>query len=98
MHSINIVALGVYRHVAATMDTVFQNTACLMATIADLKSKPEAFTYTARNLGVDLHNLHPPPQVFIVGAAISESMAGSLSVCGRTTLRIEELRTLWSLI
>lgn len=75
MQTINVVALGVYRHVAATMDIVFQHTPYRMAAIVDLKSEPEAFTYSAHNFGVVLHNLNPPPQVYIVGAAIAESMA-----------------------
>ena len=75
MHAINVVALGAYRHVAAMMEMPFQNTPYRMAAIVDLKSSPEAFTYSAHNLAVVLYALHPPPQVFIVGAAISQSMA-----------------------
>ncbi|KAE9371154.1 hypothetical protein N431DRAFT_441182 [Stipitochalara longipes BDJ] len=75
MQPINVVALGVYRHVAATMEKPFQHTPYRMAAIVDLKSSPEAFTYSAHNLGAVLYTLHPPPQVFITGAAISQSMA-----------------------
>jgi len=81
MQTISIVALGVYRHVAAKMEVPFEHTPYRMAAIVDLKSSPEAFTYSAHNLGVVLYALHPPPQVFIVGAAISQSMADeSISV------------------
>jgi hypothetical protein len=75
MQAINVVALGVYRHVAAMMEKPFQHTPYRMGAIVDLKSSPEAFTYSPHNLGVVLYVLHPPPQVFIIGAAISESMA-----------------------
>ncbi len=57
------------------MDAVFENTPYRLSAIIDLNSEPEAFTYSAHSLGAVLHNLHPPPQVFVVGAAISESMA-----------------------
>jgi len=75
MQVINVVALGAYRHVAAKMEIPFQHTPYRMAAIVDLKSSPEAFAYSAHNLAVVLYALHPPPQVFIVGAAISQSMA-----------------------
>jgi hypothetical protein len=75
MHTTNVVALGVYRHVAATMDTVFQHTPYRMGAIVDLKSEPKAFTYSAHNFGVVLYNLNPPPQVYIVGAAIPKTIA-----------------------
>jgi hypothetical protein len=75
MQTINIVALGAYRHVAAMMEKPLEHTPYRMAAIVDLNSSPESFTYSPHNLGVVLYSLHPPPQVFIVGAAISESMA-----------------------
>jgi hypothetical protein len=75
MQAINIVALGAYRHVAAMMEKPFEHTPYRMAAIVDLNSSPESFTYSPHNLGVILYSLHPPPQVFIIGAAISESMA-----------------------
>jgi hypothetical protein len=75
MQAINIVALGAYRHVAAMMEKPFEHTPYRMAAIVDLNSSPESFTYSPHNLGVVLYSLHPPPQVFIIGAAISESMA-----------------------
>ena len=71
---ISIVALGVYRHVAATMSTTFQGTPFHMAAILDLMSEPQVFNYNSHNLGVVLHTLEPRPQVFITGAAITESM------------------------
>jgi hypothetical protein len=74
MQGISVVGLGVYRHVAATMDLTFQNTPYCMAAILDLNSEPGAFTYTPHNLGVVLHALLPRPQVFITGAAISSEM------------------------
>lgn len=74
MSNINIVALGVYRHVAASMETMFQGTPYHLAAIIDLKSQPEVFTYTAHNLGVLLHCLEPRPQVFITGLMISKDM------------------------
>ena len=74
MQAINIVALGVYRHVAATIDATFQHTPYRMAAILDLMSEPQAFTYNPHNLGVVLHTLQPRPQVFITGAAITPAM------------------------
>lgn len=74
MPDINIVALGVYRHVAASMDAMFQDTPYHLAAIIDLRSQPEVFTYTAHNLGVLLHCLEPRPQVFITGLMISKEM------------------------
>lgn len=75
MQTINVVAFGVYRNVAARMDTPFQHTPYRISAIVDLESSPKAFKYSAHNLGVVLYTLHPPPHVFIVGAAISETMA-----------------------
>jgi hypothetical protein len=60
------------------MDIVFQCTPYSMAVIVDLKSESEAFIYSVHNFVVVLHNLNPPPQVYNVGAAISESMANEL--------------------
>jgi hypothetical protein len=74
MKEINVVALGVYRHVAVSMDKTFENTPYRMAAVLDLKSSPDAFTYTPHNLGVIFHTLVPRPQVLITGAAISEAM------------------------
>jgi hypothetical protein len=71
---IGIIALGVYRHVAATMSTTFDGTPFYMAAILDLMSEPHAFNYNPHNLGVVLHTVEPRPQVFITGAAISEGM------------------------
>lgn len=90
MQTINIVALGVYRHVAAMMETPFQNTSYRMAAIVDLKSSPEEFTYSAHNLAVVLYALHPPPQVFIVGAAISEIMANESIAVWEDSIKTRE--------
>ena len=75
MATINVVGLGVYRNVAAMVDVVFQHTPYRLAAIVDLKTSPEGFTYSAHNFGTVLYALHPPPQVFVVGAAITTSMA-----------------------
>ena len=76
-----IVALGVYRHVAATMDPFLLTTPFRLAAILDLTCEPAAFRYDAHNLGVVIQNLHPPPKVFITGAGISPEMtAESISV------------------
>lgn len=72
--TIPIVALGVYRHVAATIDPLFLSTPFRMAAILDLKSQPAAFQYSPLNLGTVLHTLHPSPKIFITGAAISAEM------------------------
>lgn len=79
--SIPIVALGVYKQVAASMDPLFTSTPFRMAAILDLASEPVTYQYNPYNLAVLLHNLHPKPQVFITGAAISEEMtAESIAV------------------
>jgi hypothetical protein len=72
METISVVALGVYRHVAASTD--FQGGPYRLAAILDLTSEPTAFTYNPHNLGVVLHTLHPRPQVFVTGAAITPGM------------------------
>jgi hypothetical protein len=69
---ISVVALGVYRHVAASTD--FQGGPYRIDAILDLMSEPSVFTYNPHNLGVVLHTLHPRPQVFITGAAITPAM------------------------
>lgn len=74
MQLINVVGLGVYRHVAATMDATFVGTPYRMAAILDLKGEPEAFRYNEHNLGVVLHTIQPRPQVFVTGAAITQAM------------------------
>jgi hypothetical protein len=74
MQTINVVALGVYRHVAATMDATFQHTPYRTAAILDLTSEPKAFNYNPHNLGVVLHTLQPRPHIFITGAAITAAM------------------------
>lgn len=71
---ISVVGLGVYRQVAASMDSTFENTPYRMAAVVDLTSHIGAFRYTPHNLGVVLHCLQPRPQAFVTGAAISEAM------------------------
>jgi hypothetical protein len=51
---INIVALNVYRRVAATMSTTFQDTKFHRAAILNLASSPQVFAYNPHNLGVML--------------------------------------------
>lgn len=72
MQTISVVALGVYRHIAASTD--FQDGPYRIAAILDLMSEPPAFTYNPHNLGVVLHTLLPRPKVFITGAAITPAM------------------------
>ena len=71
---IPIVALGVYREVAAKMDPLFAHTPFRMTAILDLKQDPPSVRYSPENLLTVLYNLHPRPKVFITGAAISPSM------------------------
>lgn len=71
---ISIVAYGVYRDVAASMDPLFTSTPFRMAAILDHATEPPAFRYTHHNLGVVLYSLNPRPKVFITGAAISADM------------------------
>jgi len=72
--SISIVALGVYRHVAASLSAPFLNTPYRVAASLDLKSEPVEFTYTTHNLGVVLRALEPRPRVLITGLAITKEM------------------------
>lgn len=71
---IGVVALGVYRNVAVSIDTLFSNTPYQIVAVVDLSNKIEAFRYTPHNLGVVLHCLQPRPKVFITGAAVSEAV------------------------
>ena len=71
---IPIVALGVYRDVAASMDPLFASTPFRMTAILDLKQEPTSVRYSPQNLRTVLFNLHPRPKVFITGAAISRAM------------------------
>lgn len=78
---IPVVALGVYRNVAAAMDGPFANTPFRMVAILDIMTKPTAIQYNPHNLATVLHNLHPRPKVFISGAAIDGEMtAESITV------------------
>jgi hypothetical protein len=78
---IPVVALGVYRNVAAAMDGPFANTPFRMVAILDIMTKPTAIQYNPHNLATVLHNLHPRPKVFITGAAIDgETTAESITV------------------
>lgn len=78
---IPIVALGVYRNVAATLDPLFSDTPFRMTAILDLNQEPESVRYSPQNLMTVLFNLHPRPKVFITGAAISPHMtAESINV------------------
>jgi hypothetical protein len=91
MQTISVVALGVYRHVAASTD--FQGGPYRVAAILDLTSEPPAFNYNPHNLGVVLHTLHPRPQVFVTGAAIAPAMTNESIKIWETyvkTLRIED--------
>ena len=74
LNHIPIVAYGVYRNVAASMDPLFTSTPFRMAAILDHATEPAAFRYTQHNLGVVLYSLNPRPKVFITGAAISDDM------------------------
>ncbi|KAI4191318.1 MAG: hypothetical protein LQ348_003539 [Seirophora lacunosa] len=69
-----IVALGVYRHVAASMDPLFLGTPFRMTAIMDTMQEPKSVRYNPQNMAVVLFNLHPRPKVFITGAAISRQM------------------------
>lgn len=69
-----IVALDVYRNVAASMDPLFVDTPFRMTAILDLRQEPMSIRYNTRNLMTVLFNLHPRSKVFIIGAAISHSM------------------------
>lgn len=69
-----IVALGVYRHVATSMDPLFNNTPFRMTAIMDLMQEPKSVRYSPHNMMAVLYNLHPRPKVFITGAAISQRM------------------------
>lgn len=91
MKEISVVALGVYRHIAASMEPVFQDTQYRLTAIIDLKSEPKVFTYTAHNLGVLLHTLQPRPQVFITGLIIDEEMTKEAIVVWEQYL--EDLKT-----
>ena len=78
---IPIVALGVYREVAAKMDPLLAPTPFRMTAILDLTQDPPSVRYSPQNLLTVLYNLHPRPKVFITGAAISQSMtAESIAV------------------
>ncbi|KAG7007243.1 hypothetical protein G7Y79_00011g031410 [Physcia stellaris] len=78
---IPIVALGVYREVAAKMDSLFAPTPFRMTAILDLKQDPPSVRYSPENLLTVLYNLHPRPKVFITGAALSRAMtAESIAV------------------
>ena len=67
---IPLVALGQYRHVAASMDPFLAGTQFYAAAIMDLKQEPEAVRYSASNMKTILFNLHPRPQVLVTGAAV----------------------------
>lgn len=69
-----IVALGVYRHVAASMDPLFVGTPFRMTAIMDTMQEPKSVRYSPHNMATVLFNLHPRPKVFITGAAISRQM------------------------
>lgn len=78
---IPVVALGVYRNVAAAMDGPFAKTPFRMVAILDIMTKPTAIQYNPHNFATVLHNLHPRPKVFITGAAIdSATTAESITV------------------
>lgn len=105
---ITIVALGVYRHVAATLSTPFLNTPYQLAAILDLMSQPVAFTYSAHNLGVVLHTLEPRPKVLITGLAIQQDMtreaievfdkyAKVLEVPGTLVINVRYARHNWNI-
>ena len=71
---IPVVALGVYRNVATSMDAHFLASPYRMAAVLDLSGEPEAVRYSTHNLSVVLHALNPRPMVFITGASISHDM------------------------
>lgn len=80
-HTISIVALGVYRDVAAHMDSLFVDPPFRISAILDLKQDPKSVRYSPQNLMTVLFNLHPRPKVFIIGAAIPGGMtAESITV------------------
>ncbi|KAL2038679.1 hypothetical protein N7G274_008437 [Stereocaulon virgatum] len=78
---IPVVALGVFRNVAAAMDGPFAKTPFRMVAILDIMTKPTEIQYNPHNFATVLYNLHPRPKVFITGAAIDEAMtAESITV------------------
>ena len=89
---IPVVALGVYRHVAATTVDLFAGTPYTMAAILDLNSEPAAFQYTPHNFGVVLQALIPRPQVFVTGARISEEMTRESIGVWEDYVRVNEVK------
>ena len=73
--AISVVALGCYRDVAETTNTIFTGTPYRIAAVLDLYNSPPAYTYNKQNLGATLHTLSPRPQVFITGAGITPEMS-----------------------
>ena len=88
MQTISVVALSVYRHVAASKGGPYR-----VAAILDPMSEPPAFNYSPHNLGVVVHILHLRPQVFVTGAAIAPAMTNESIKTWKTyvkTLGIED--------
>ena len=70
-----VVALGCYRDVAETTNSIFAGTLYYIAAVLDLYSSPPPFAYTKQTLGATLHTLSPRPKVFITGAGITPEMS-----------------------
>ncbi|KAI5479499.1 hypothetical protein MNV49_003441 [Pseudohyphozyma bogoriensis] len=69
-----VVALGVYRHVAAFLDPIFESTPYALTSILQLQERDQKYNYSPQNLAVVLRTLNPSPKAFIVGLAIEEEM------------------------
>lgn len=85
---IPVVALGVYRSVAASVDsTIFAQHSpprYQISAILDLTGSPPQYRYSAHNFAVVLRALQPRPRVFISGLAISEDIAKEAGDVWRT--------------
>ena len=68
--SIPAIIIGVHHSTATEISPVFSSTPYYVIAILDLEESPAAYQYSAHNLGVILHGLHPQPQVLITGTAV----------------------------
>ncbi|KAK5166588.1 uncharacterized protein LTR77_008131 [Saxophila tyrrhenica] len=70
--AIPVVTVGVHRSTVVATSSIFAGTPFSQTAIMDLKESPEQYRYSAHNLGVVLHALHPRPQVLVTGTAVGE--------------------------
>ncbi|KXT10394.1 hypothetical protein AC579_1200 [Pseudocercospora musae] len=76
--SIAVVAIGMTRHTALQISSIFDNTPYYVAAVLDFAEAPEQYRFSPQNLGAVLYSLKPRPRALVTGTAVDEETVRSI--------------------